>query len=555
MHEGHEIIRTAVSRRTFLAASGLGFCGLSLPDLATAAPAAPGRARSTILIWLSGGASHIDTWDLKPNAPAEYPRRVPAHRHLRPRRAPVRTPAAPGPAGAPPGRRQLAGRYGRGTGDHHAGYYYNFTGHSPTRHSANCSMTASRCRPTGRSSAPSWPPSARRTPTCRRCCTLPQKPGAPQYTRPGQFAARLGIEYDPVYLLGTLDRPTRVRRPGPDPRRRRAAAAPVADRRSLLASSTAPNAPSTAAPPRLGRSSSAGVLAVDAPPQTKGAFNLRAEPQAVRRPLGPTVNGMRMLLARRLVEAGVPFVSVFWMGDRSWTGRARAAAAGTRTATTSTVSRTTCCRRSTVRFAALLDDLHQRGLLGQMFLAKPDRTGSQDAEIVTRLPPRSRRRHRSRALLQDACGCAFATPLPPLHPCLEALECGCASHRRVPRAAPLPPRTPLPPSPCERPLGAHGAASLHQAMRRRSRSIRSSTVRAAAACPWQSPAGSFCRRLTLNADRLTHLAKHGIQKIHRRAAAFTLSFTLISFAFSISLAPGRIVDSREARPTPKLARV
>ncbi len=44
-----------------------------LPDLA-AAPAAglpAGKAKSTILFFLCGGASHIDMWDLKPEAPSE----------------------------------------------------------------------------------------------------------------------------------------------------------------------------------------------------------------------------------------------------------------------------------------------------------------------------------------------------------------------------------------------------------------------------------------------------------------------------------------------------
>src|SRR5471032_556627 len=76
MHTGHEITRRAVSRRTFLVASGLGFGGLSLPDLGRAgddkrpAGCSP-KAKSTILIWLSGGPSHIDTFDMKPDAPAE----------------------------------------------------------------------------------------------------------------------------------------------------------------------------------------------------------------------------------------------------------------------------------------------------------------------------------------------------------------------------------------------------------------------------------------------------------------------------------------------------
>src|SRR5947208_3898799 len=129
MHAGHDVIRTAVSRRTFLAASSLTFCGLSLPGLA--APAARPRAKSTILIWLSGGASHIDTWDLKPGAPAEF----------RGEFKPIAT-SAPGVRlceHLPLLARQAhhlavvnsLGHYGRGTGDHHAGYYYNLTGREP----------------------------------------------------------------------------------------------------------------------------------------------------------------------------------------------------------------------------------------------------------------------------------------------------------------------------------------------------------------------------------------------------------------------------------------
>src|SRR5882724_1971462 len=35
-------------------------------------PAAPTSRKSVILIFLEGGASHLDTYDLKPAAPAEY---------------------------------------------------------------------------------------------------------------------------------------------------------------------------------------------------------------------------------------------------------------------------------------------------------------------------------------------------------------------------------------------------------------------------------------------------------------------------------------------------
>ena len=59
------------SRRSFLVAGGLSYFGLDLASRAAAAPSEPSRrtvAKSTIMIWLSGGASHIDTWDMKPDA-------------------------------------------------------------------------------------------------------------------------------------------------------------------------------------------------------------------------------------------------------------------------------------------------------------------------------------------------------------------------------------------------------------------------------------------------------------------------------------------------------
>src|SRR5262249_15128573 len=56
---------------------GLGVLGLSLPTYLglRAAPALPGgggRARAVIVLYCWGGMSHLDTWDLKPGAPAEY---------------------------------------------------------------------------------------------------------------------------------------------------------------------------------------------------------------------------------------------------------------------------------------------------------------------------------------------------------------------------------------------------------------------------------------------------------------------------------------------------
>src|SRR5262245_32447668 len=69
-----DLIRVG-SRRWFLQTGLAGLAGLSLPDLLRCRAQQPAAARAdrkaVILIWLSGGPSHLDTWDPKPDAPAE----------------------------------------------------------------------------------------------------------------------------------------------------------------------------------------------------------------------------------------------------------------------------------------------------------------------------------------------------------------------------------------------------------------------------------------------------------------------------------------------------
>src|SRR5215204_3043197 len=64
-----------VTRREVLRVGGLTALGLSLTDWfrLRAEPGRPakGQRRSCILIWLDGGPSHLETFDLKPDAPAE----------------------------------------------------------------------------------------------------------------------------------------------------------------------------------------------------------------------------------------------------------------------------------------------------------------------------------------------------------------------------------------------------------------------------------------------------------------------------------------------------
>src|SRR5437762_2819150 len=69
-----------LTRREILRAGAIGLGGLTLPGLLRLQEAAAtpthavrlrGKARSVILLFLSGGPSHLDMWDLKPQAPEE----------------------------------------------------------------------------------------------------------------------------------------------------------------------------------------------------------------------------------------------------------------------------------------------------------------------------------------------------------------------------------------------------------------------------------------------------------------------------------------------------
>ena len=84
--------------------------------------------------------------------------------------------------------------------------------------------------------------------------------------------------------------------------------------------------------------------------KAREAFNIEAEPAKIRDEYGRNAAGQRMLMARRLVAAGVRFVSLNYGGwDMHSRNRARAWRAR--------------CRPSTRRFAALIRDLDRTGLL------------------------------------------------------------------------------------------------------------------------------------------------------------------------------------------------
>jgi hypothetical protein len=96
---GTERFCDGVSRRSFLRAGGLALGGLALSDFlrlkAGGAVAPEGRGKSVIMICLGGGPSHVDTYDMKPDAPAEI-REVPSHQDQCAGHATLRTAAAAG---------------------------------------------------------------------------------------------------------------------------------------------------------------------------------------------------------------------------------------------------------------------------------------------------------------------------------------------------------------------------------------------------------------------------------------------------------------------------
>lgn len=370
---------TPVSRRTFLVASTSGAAGMTFGLSSGGATAAPngsspgtsstGRAKSTILFFLSGGASHLDMWDMKPNAPTEY-------------RGPFQPIATSAPGVRLSEHLPLLAKQAHhlalvnsingkvNTNDHHAGYYHNLTGHVPD--------------PTflqlGNSRTPypdDWPfmgavVAAKRAPHPHlpNAITLPQKEGAPTYTRPGQFAARLGLEYDPLYVDGNADQPLKFQAPALNLEGKMTAERLQQKHALLRELDDAKREFEQVSATRTWTRQQQRALTLLLSSRTTEAFDVSREPAALRERYGETVNGMSLLLARRLVEAEVPFVTVFWRGDLKKAEKRKCASGG---GWDTHGNNFTCLKDDLLPefdrgFSALVEDLAQRGLLDSTLL-------------------------------------------------------------------------------------------------------------------------------------------------------------------------------------------
>ncbi len=360
-----------VSRRTFLVASTVGFAGLSFAPSQASERRTPtarrGSTKSTILFFLCGGASHVDTWDMKPDAPVEY--RGPFQ--------PIAT-SAPGvrlcehlPLLSQQAHHLAVVNSVRstvGTNDHHAGYYYNLTGHEADRSFVTLGNNRTP-RPDD------WPymgtvVGAKRPPHryLPNVITLPHKPSRAPYTRPGQFAARLGVEHDPVYVQGNVERPLEFRAPalmleGNLNTRR------MQNRRNLLAAiDNARAGLDEAAAVQTYTRQQQRALGLLSSARTARVFEVDREPARLRERYGNTVNGMSLLLARRLVEAKVPFITVFWKENPQIKSRCRSAGGWDTHGNNFNCLKDYLLPEFDRGFSALIEDLNQRGLLDETLL-------------------------------------------------------------------------------------------------------------------------------------------------------------------------------------------
>jgi uncharacterized protein (DUF1501 family) len=303
-----------VSRRSFLQLGVAGMAAVGLDGVlrarADSAARSEGSTKDTavILIWLDGGPSHMDLYDLKPAAPAEY----------RGLWKPIRT-AVPGLEISElfPKQARVADKFSvvrslhHGTGDHYTGAHHMLTGRAG--------------RVSGARTEGEYPSVGSIVARLRG----PNRPGVPAYVAaptaasigltPGYFGANyLGTSYNPFELRADPNAPAfQV------PNLRLAGGLTtdsLDDRRQLVhyfddVRRTADTAGTHESMDRFQREAFDMVTGAAA----RRAFDLSAEDPRLRDRYGRNTWGQSTLLARRLVEAGATFVTAHFGGwDHHW---------------------------------------------------------------------------------------------------------------------------------------------------------------------------------------------------------------------------------------------
>jgi hypothetical protein len=262
-----------------------------------AAPAGlPMQAKGCILIWLDGGPTHYETFDPKPDAPAEIRGQFQA---IPTKVAGIRFSEHLKKLGAIADKLAVVRSIRHDQGNHGAGNHYMMTG-APTRIPVFCGAFVSFHPSLGSVAA-----KERGAPA-----GLPGYFALPAMTRSGgpNF---LGAKYAPFVV------PDDPNAAGFRVRDVNLPAGLTADRfanrsdlRHQLDRLQRIQDPAAADPAAALDEHYTQAFDLVASPAAQAAFDLNREPAKVRDAYGRTPFGQRALLARRLVEAGVPFVTI-----------------------------------------------------------------------------------------------------------------------------------------------------------------------------------------------------------------------------------------------------
>lgn len=296
----------SVSRRKALSIGGMGMLGVTLPRLLRAADATTARpkpAKSVIFLYQFGGPSHLETFDPKPTAPAG----VRSHFGV------IDT-AAPGiricdqlPQMAKVMDEVTLVRTVHHTmKNHNSASYYALTGHAPPLDDIRLRDTLDLFPAYG-SVVDTLAPVSNGMPTF---VAFPHVIRDGEIT-PGQHASFLGKAHDPLlvtsdpnepgFALPELSLPSGITT---DRLQNRREIQQLVNRQTrMLEYSNAARGLDAYYEKTMSMLNSSRV---------RDAFNLQAEPQSVRERYGRTTYGQSCLLARRLVEAGVKFVNVYF---------------------------------------------------------------------------------------------------------------------------------------------------------------------------------------------------------------------------------------------------
>jgi len=297
--------RGPVSRRSFLEAGALSVLGLGLSDFlqlrATAKEAArPGKDNAVIFIWLPGGPAHLDTYDMKPELPLE----------IRGEFRPITT-KVPGIQICELFSRQakIADKFNiirsvcHDFADHGGAHKRFMTGRIPATPTEFVNdapaVTSIVAKMLESRHEGSFPP-----------VVAGVDSGRSQIDVFSLGPAWAGSAYTPFMIVGDpSSEKFKVQNLGLTPDM----AARLEDRMHLLQGMDRlrRELDSSGLMEAMDRFSQRAVTMLTSP-DVREAFDLSAEPAAVRERYGWNAYGQRGLMARRLVEAGCPFVTLVW---------------------------------------------------------------------------------------------------------------------------------------------------------------------------------------------------------------------------------------------------